>query len=770
MGHKFHPVAARYYLVHEIMAHFFADEYAAALAASDEEDSMFAPSNVQIEQFDYHYHAALAAAAFIGDAPEPERKELHARLRAHDESLRAWEGQAAFPGFANKLMLVAAEVARIEGKELEAQRLYEDSIRLARLHGFVQDEADGNAVASRYYASRGLDRIAGLLLREAHSCYARSGALAKILQLEAAYPQLRDNVPISEADRRIAPPADQFDLATVIRVAQSVSGEIVLEKLLDTLLRTAIEHAGARRVVLLLACGAERHVEAVGLMTDAGVMVRLRGESDAGASIPETVVQHVLQTRESVILDKSIGDSVFSSDPYIRENHVQSLLALPLINRGMIVGLLYFDNDLASGVFTPSRIPLLKLIASHAAIALENTRLYRGLEEREAKIRRLVDANIIGVFMWKVDGRIVEANDSFLDLVGYGRGELGNGNLKWTTLIPPESWDETMEDLQEVTTMGTMRPAERMLSHKDGRRIPILIGAAAFANVESEGGVAYVLDLTGRRDAEEAARTNARRYRELQSELAHANRVATVGQLSAAISHDVRQPLVGVVTSGSAGLNWLAMDPPNISAAQRALKRAISEGHRAAEVLERTRALVKKLPPKCEMVSINRIISETVGLVSGEAAQKGVRLRLALGTRMPPIMADRVQMQQVILNLIMNAIEAMSEVTDAQRDLDLVCSVDHARRIRVQVRDTGPGVPADALTRLFDSFYSTKADGMGMGLPISRTIVETHGGEIGVEKNAPRGAVFWFSLPVAEVEAAAGTDRSTLFPVDRRRG
>jgi signal transduction histidine kinase len=255
-------------------------------------------------------------------------------------------------------------------------------------------------------------------------------------------------------------------------------------------------------------------------------------------------------------------------------------------------------------------------------------------------------------------------------------------------------------------------------------------------------------EIIERERAEEA-------LQEARATLAHTARVATLGELTASIAHEVNQPLVGVVTSGNAGLRWLAADPPNVEAARRAVERVVRDGHRASEVIERTRALIKKTPPKKERVDLNEIVSETIALTRAEAQRNGVALQTDLAHELPLVAGDRIQLQQVILNLIVNAIEAMSGDDAGQRELLVVSGKDGPNRVVIAVRDSGPGPEQEGLNRLFDAFYTTKPHGMGMGLAISRTIIESHGGRLSATPNLPRGAVFQFDLPIDGDEASS---------------
>ena len=466
----------------------------------------------------------------------------------------------------------------------------------------------------------------------------------------------------------------------------------------------------------------------------------MRDEPLTATSLPESVVHYVLRVRESVILDDATTSPPFAADPYIRQRQARSLLCTPLLNQGRLIGVLYLENNLTPRVFVPARIAVLKLIAAQAAISLENTRLYRDVAEREAKIRRLVDSNIVGIFIWELEGRIIEANDAFLHMVGYDHEDLVSGRLRWTNLTPSEWLDRDVQRwLPELKITGSLRPFEKELFRKDGSRVPILIGAATFEEAGSQG-VAFVLDLTERRRAEEA-------LRDAQMQLAHANRLETLGQLTASIAHEVNQPIAATLTNAQAGLRWLRLDPPDLDEARQALDRIVRDGARAGVVVQRIRNLVKKAPHRDDRIEINAAIREVIEFTGSEAMKNGVSVRTELAEGFPPVRGDRVELQQVVLNLTLNAIEAMSGMREGPRELLIATGKTEAGDILVAVRDSGPGLAPAIQENLFKAFYTTRPNGLGLGLSICRSIVETHGGRLWATANAPRGAVFQFTLP-----------------------
>ena len=250
-------------------------------------------------------------------------------------------------------------------------------------------------------------------------------------------------------------------------------------------------------------------------------------------------------------------------------------------------------------------------------------------------------------------------------------------------------------------------------------------------------------DVEDRKRAEEAEEE----LHQARADLAHLTRVSTLGELTSSIAHEVNQPLAGVIINAGIGLRVLAAQPPQLEEAREAFDLIIKDGNRASEVIDRIRALVKKAPPRKDRLDINEIILDVIALTRSEVHRNRVALQTPLLSDLPPISGDRIQLQQVILNLIINAIEAMSGVSEGPREMLVGSGKDHSDGVLVAVRDSGPGLDAEGLAHLFDAFYTTKPGGLGMGLAISRSIIEAHGGRLWATPNVPRGAVFQFTLP-----------------------
>ena len=315
------------------------------------------------------------------------------------------------------------------------------------------------------------------------------------------------------------------------------------------------------------------------------------------------------------------------------------------------------------------------------------------------------------------------AKGAFLGIVGSNPGGLASERMRWTDLTPPEWLDRDNQRIAELRTTGTLQPFEKEYFRKDGSRAAVLIGVAMFEAGESEG-VGFVLDLSERKRAEAEARESERRYREVQMALAHSNRAATMGQLTASIAHEVRQALDGIVY----------------------------EATRAGGIVSGIRDLVRKAPPRKDRVDINEAVREVIELTRGEAAKNDVSVLTALEDGLPLVLGDRVQSRQIMLNVIVNAVEAMGATSQGVRELRNSTVADSSNGVAIAVQDSGTGRPPAADKRIFDSFYKTKENGLGMGLSICRSIVETHGGRLWASANAPHGAVFQFALPGGEVE------------------
>jgi PAS domain S-box-containing protein len=946
----------------------------------------------------------------------------------------------------------------------------------------------------------------------------------------------------------------------------------------------ALENAGADRGLLILPTEDDHLIQAEAEAAGDRVEVVRSPKAISALTCPESLVRYVIRTQESVILDDASRPNLFSKDDYLQRRHAKSILCLPLIKQGRLTGLLYLENTLTAHAFTPDRIAILDVIAAQAAVSLENARLYNDLEERAARVRRLVDSNIIGVFIWDVEGRILEANEALLRMVGYSRDDIISGGVSWTALTPPEWSGADEQALADVLATGACKSYEKEYFRKDGSRVSVLVGAAMLDEARHEG-VAFVLDLTERNQAEKALRrseaylseaqrlshtgswawvpardevrywseecfrivgfepakeppplaaiferihpddrakaadamdqarrdradftmdyrvihrdgrirdlhlvghpafdpsgeltefvgtlidvterrqaeqqhqshvwflesmdkvnraiqgtndleqmmrdvlgavlsifacdrawlvypcdpqapswrpvmehtrpeypglfalaidlpmdaevvkvfeiarassgavqfgseagaplprqfgerfgirsmiaiaihpkvdkpylfglhqcayartwtareerlfqeigrrlgdsltgslmlrnlqqseskleeaqriahvgywdhdldndtftwsdetyricgvplgekgsTSAvlnalvhpddreshrrasirtqrdgapfdvecrvirrngevrfmhsrgtvtidetgrarrmfgiiqditervqseqnlreseRRNREAQAELEHVSRLSVLGELTASIAHEVNQPLTGVITYGDACLRWLNRKEPQLEQARSAVEQMIGSARRASDVIARTRVLAKKGALESVRLDINQVILDVIALIRREMDAHAISLRLELGSQLASVSGDRIQLQQVMMNLLMNGIQAMRGVTGRRRELLIRSHAYDSDQIIVAVEDSGTGIEPEHIDRLFNAFFTTKPDGVGMGLSICRSIIEQHGGRIWAARNSGAGSTFQFTLTAFQ-EAAS---------------
>jgi PAS domain S-box-containing protein len=484
----------------------------------------------------------------------------------------------------------------------------------------------------------------------------------------------------------------------------------------------------------------------------------------------------------------------------------------------------------------------------------------------EAKVRRLVDANVVGILMWDLGGDITDANDAFLRMLQYDRADLAGGRVRWTDLTPAEWRGQDERAVAQLQATGIFQPIEKEYFRKDGSRVPVLLGGALFEGSGKEG-VAFVLDLSDQKRAERALRrseafltegqrlsqtgsfswrvasaeitwseelyrifqlapgvpltleliasrvhpedrnlftgmiewahsggdfefehrllmpdrsvkylhviAHATRDRDGQLEyiaavqdvtarrlseqaldkagaqLTHVARVTSLGALTASIAHELNQPLAAIITNANTCLRLLAADAPDIDRVRETARRTLRDGDRAAAVITRLRTLFTKKESPTEPVDLNEAAREVIALLSSNLQRNRVILREELTEALPPVAGDRIQLQQVILNLLLNACDAMSEIEDRPRQLTIRTARDDGDRLRVSVQDAGVGFGPETADRLFEAFYTTKSSGMGMGLSVSRSIVDRHNGRIWATRNDGPGATFSFSIPVA---------------------
>ena len=364
------------------------------------------------------------------------------------------------------------------------------------------------------------------------------------------------------------------------------------------------------------------------------------------------------------------------------------------------------------------------------------------LRETETRFRTYIDHATDAFFVLDFEGgTILDVNRQACENLGYTREEIiGKTVFDFDAALDPEFLNQNIRPRIEAGESVTFETRHR---RKDGSVFPVEIRARAFRIGGRVFNLSLALDITERKQSEE----ERERLRQLEADLAHINRVSMMGELAASVAHEVNQPLTGIVSNGSACLRFLAGDAPDLEEAREALRDIVRDGKRAGEVIARIRALTKRTAPPRERLDLNETIREVLALVGDEAKRKSVVIRTQFADDLSPVSGDRVQLQQVLLNLVMNAMDAMSSVEDRARQLVITTQNIDQDRVQVTVEDSGTGLDPNTMARIFEPFYTTKSGGMGMGLSISRSIVQNHGGRLWATANDGPGTSFHFTLP-----------------------
>jgi C4-dicarboxylate-specific signal transduction histidine kinase len=419
------------------------------------------------------------------------------------------------------------------------------------------------------------------------------------------------------------------------------------------------------------------------------------------------------------------------------------------------MGVLYLENNLASHVFTPARISVLKLLSSQAAISLENARLYAKLRDEnrdrrkaEDDLRRseaaLTEAQQIshtGSWRWKVGTGEVSGSAELFRIFAVDPATARPSYATFMERVAPEDRPSFEHAIQRAVRERSRFQHEYRIVLPDGSVKHLQsVGQHDVAQSGDLEFVGTVMDITERRHAEESLRST-------QAELARVSRLTTMGELAASLSHEINQPLGAIVTHGEAGMLWLNRDEPDLAEARNALSRMVRDAQHASGVIRGLRALTRKTGPQVAKLDINDAIQEVLTLTRSELQRQGVVLRSEPSADDRPVFGDRVQLQQVLLNLIMNAVDSMSTVTDRPKMLAISSQPIDPSGLMVAVEDTGTGLDPETADRIFDSFFTTTSEGMGMGLSICRSIIEAHGGRISASSRVPYGAVFRFTVP-----------------------
>ncbi|BCG02564.1 hypothetical protein PPGU19_071320 (plasmid) [Paraburkholderia sp. PGU19] len=610
--------------VHRLRICVLFRDWESALEAERKAKELSGASLGHIEAADLPYYGALCRAAAFFRATEAGGRDAHlCALQDHHNYIQLL-ARSCPDNFADRAALVSAELARVQGRIGEAQLLYEEAIELARKQDFVHNEAIALEAAANFYSAQNLSVVAETLLRDARYAYLNWGAEAKAQEIGARVTRI---IGLDRAKPTPDMGKMHLDTRAVITASQALSSEIVLPRLLEVLIGNVLEHAGAQRCAVALNRMGDVRIEAEARAALDGPIYVIESRPLQEVDFARGIFMTVARTRRRILLDDASRFGEFAQDREVTQRGLRSVLCMPLLKQSELVGILYVENNLISGAFTEERTTLLEVLASQAAISLENARLYA-----------------------------------------------------------------------DTIQSDSMREA-----------------------------------------AEQA-------LRESREELARVASLTTMGQLVASITHEVSQPLVSIASSSGAALRFLKRDEPDFVEVEEALKRIQFDSTRAHDVVQSLRSLVKRSAPSFAAFDLDDAVDEVLLVTRSQLEKHAICLDMSAISGACVVWGDRVQIQQVILNLVINAIEAMHDIADRERRLCIAgSSVDG--HVKLVIEDTGVGIEEGAADYIFAPFVTTKSHGMGMGLPICRSIVLAHAGRLSVEPSSPYGTRFEVRLP-----------------------
>ena len=499
------PLMVCLYWTLKLKARFLFGDLAGALEALRRARRLVRSFIATIGQLDYSFYSALTVTALFESGSDEERSQWREHLAAQRDQLREW-AETYPPTFADKYTLVLAEIARIEGRDVDAMGLYEQAIHLTRENGFIQNEALAHEVAARFYAVRGVETVANTYLRHARNCYDRWGAKGKVAQFDARHPRLQEEATPASFTATIGTPVRQLDVESVVKASQALSSEIVLPRLIETLMRLAVEHAGAERGLLILLRGDEPQIEAEVTTGHERVAVTVRRTAVTPSDLPQSALHYVIRTRQRVLLDDASVANLYSDDEYLRQKRPRSVLCVPIVNQTKLVGALYLENNLTACAFTPDRVAVLQFLASQAAISLENASLYSDLRRSEAFLTEGQSISHTGSFGWSVS-----TGEIYWSAETYKIFENDRSEKPTLGMIMRRSHPDDRDHVQKTLDRATEARADFDLEHRllmpDGsvKHLHSLARALTISSGNLEF-VGAVTDITAAKQAEEKIR------------------------------------------------------------------------------------------------------------------------------------------------------------------------------------------------------------------------------------------------------------------------
>ena len=735
------------------MAHFFANEYPAANQCFQNAALLTARIPGNVHMIDFHLYSAL-----ILTAPLPAgtiTRALRQQLKPHLDKLVTWSNENA-KTFADKEALLRAEIFRLEGEMALAAEQFERAIALSREEQFHHINGLACELAARMAYDRNMSFAGDAYIKGAMVAWDRWGASAKVRQLETAYPALsshHSHTALSTMPFEHSPVIS--DLQSMVTVMRALTEEINLDRLIHILMMMLVERAGAQHCMLIrLTDGNIPEIQARASTTAEGVKVKIVQEIPVETDLPLSILSAVIRTGQEIRTGKPEVFTPFSQDNYLVTSGA-AVMCVPMFRQAQMVGVLYLENRLMPDVFTAEHSRIVSMLGAQAAVSLETARLYAELVEENIQ-RRKIEKQLrasqtslmlgekishTGTWHWLIQPDIQYISDEYKRIMGLPDEQVTTSMAEFQSRVHPDDLPCLREQIENWVITGEVMQAEFRIIRDDGEcRYIKGIGEPNENWPEVAEYFGTLTDITDQRQAEDAVRI-------AQAELARVARATTVGQLTSSIAHEINQPLMSIVSNAGASQRWLKRDPANLENVSRGLDEIIREGQRAGDIIRGLQALTRNQIAEFAPARLHAIARDIIVLSRLELERRSVLLELDLTAKNDRVFCESVQIQQVMLNLVINAIEAIAD-NPGVRILRLSSSHPASNVIRFDVADNGTGLSDEVIGKIFDSFYTTKPEGMGMGLTISNEIVKRHGGTLHAENRTEGGSLFWFTLPL----------------------